>query len=481
MKSIFCFFIFLLCCFSIANAQQKTLIWRTIDLKEGINQGYNAVGNELSSILIQGIRQKNIIAYSYSDILADFSKPMSLNEFESKIKIYYSDLGDSVRLNATEMSIIEVQEYRNPNNTFQIMAIAILKEDNNNKGLYRPLFTVSYAEIKKYLKKVYQKSLKNKTFEGLQAYWYDIYDNTLQISMIEAIEKRKFKSKINKIEPSNNSFVEEKPKPDSLLKSNILLPHYIRLGKKQLKTTLWETIDFRTFEQIRKGNVNYLSIDSLVDLRKNIAYNADTNNSFVQILYEAIKLKQIQPYFNETSTQNKGLGSKMSIEEFWQNTSYRNDDVNNGKPINPLDLIIEIKSHLISDLQRKLPRHRIDILSLVIPQGLIPDTELGSVIVASFRFEEVKKYFEKIYRSSKQQKAFWQNPDNPNEKITMSKALEMRKFDAQLFKYANPEDKDIFTIAYDLYGTATDKEKVKDILIFIEQYLKSEKTSDVEK
>lgn len=197
------------------------------------------------------------------------------------------------------------------------------------------------------------------------------------------------------------------------------------------------------------------------------------NNELTRVIAEAVRDRKIKAYYPITDPRISGFqaSSEMNPEECYQKlTSYFDEDGFGEVSIRPESLhLIDIKEDLIFD--RKLARMYWDIqsISIIIPQGIIPETQAGEFTVATFKYSELMTYFRENYEKSllkgtfEDLRCFWFNPDNPRQHLCLADALELRLFDAQIIKVSNPEDKYIAEIVRNDFGEQK-LEKAQEVL-----------------
>ncbi len=186
------------------------------------------------------------------------------------------------------------------------------------------------------------------------------------------------------------------------------------------------------------------------------------NNELTRVIAEAVRDKKVKAYYPITDPRTSGfqISSEINAEECYQKlTTYLDEDGFGEVSIRPESLyLIDIKEDLIFD--RKLARMYWDIqsISIIIPQGITPETQAGEFTVATFKYSELMTYFRENYEQSllkgtfEDLRCFWFNPDNPRQHLCLADALELRLFDSRVIKVSNPEDKYIAEIVRGDFG-----------------------------
>ncbi len=197
------------------------------------------------------------------------------------------------------------------------------------------------------------------------------------------------------------------------------------------------------------------------------------NNEITRVIIEAVRDKKIQPYNPTDDPRNNGFqdGNELEFEECYATlTRFYDDSFGDSVTIRPAELyLLDIKEDLIFDRRRSRMYWDIQAVTIVMPQGTNPDTELGEKSLATFRFKELYEYFKTTYDESLEKgtfedlRAFWYNPDNPKRHISLADAFELRLFSSRIIKVSNSDNKYISDIIIDEYG-ADSPETAKRIL-----------------
>ncbi len=192
-------------------------------------------------------------------------------------------------------------------------------------------------------------------------------------------------------------------------------------------------------------------------------------NEVTQVIIDAVKSAKVQPYAVTNNPRSSGYDEPMEIDDFTKNLAYWNPAFEDSVEIRPSEMyILELKEDLIFDRRRSRMYWDIQTITLVIPQGTSPETEMGDLPFATFKFKDLYEYFRETYDESQKKgtfedlRAFWYNPQNPKRHVSLAHAFDLRLFSSRIFKVSNPDDKDIITIINDEYGD--DPQTAKKVL-----------------
>ncbi len=181
-------------------------------------------------------------------------------------------------------------------------------------------------------------------------------------------------------------------------------------------------------------------------------------NEITQVIIDAVKERKIQPYYVSSSPRETGFEQPMVVDDFIRNLKYYDASFDDSIDIRASELyILEIKEDLIFDRRRSRMYWDIQSITLTIPQGTNPETEMGDIPFATFKFKDLYDYFREVYEETKAEnggratRAFWYNPQNNQMHLCLADAFDLRLFSSRIFKVANPDDKDIVDIINDEY------------------------------
>jgi gliding motility associated protien GldN len=204
------------------------------------------------------------------------------------------------------------------------------------------------------------------------------------------------------------------------------------------RTTVWRRINL-----LEKQNKPFFSVE----------------NEIPRVIIEAVAEKKVQPYYPSSSPRSNGFGQVMEHGEFLAKMKYYDPNLDDSIAVRASELyIMEVKEDLIFDRRRSRMYWDIQSISMVIPQGATPDSQMGDMVMATFKYKELYEYFKATYDESllkgtfEDLRAHWYNPENPKRHMSLGDAFDLRMFSSRIFKVSNPDDKDIITIVNDEYG-----------------------------
>jgi gliding motility associated protien GldN len=182
------------------------------------------------------------------------------------------------------------------------------------------------------------------------------------------------------------------------------------------------------------------------------------DNEITRVIVDGVQDGKLQPYLPVASPRENPFGQTMEKAEFLKQMKYWDDNIQDSVPLRPSELyILELKEDLIFDKRRSRMYWDIQSVSVVIPQGATPASQMGDFLIATFKFKDLYEYFKKTYDESQEKgavedlRAFWYNPQNPRRHVSLADAFELRLFSSRIIKVSNPSDKDIVTIVNDEY------------------------------
>jgi gliding motility associated protien GldN len=182
-------------------------------------------------------------------------------------------------------------------------------------------------------------------------------------------------------------------------------------------------------------------------------------NEITAIIIEGVQAKKLQPYMYKSTPRDAGFSDPMQDTTFVAKLSYFDPNVNANVNLRASELyILEVKEDLIFDRRRSRMYWDIQSVTIFIPQGATPDSQLGDNALATFKFKDLYEYFKTTYEESQEKgtfedlRAYWYNPENPKQHKCLSDAFELRLFNSRITKVSNPDDKDIITIINDEFG-----------------------------
>jgi gliding motility associated protien GldN len=204
------------------------------------------------------------------------------------------------------------------------------------------------------------------------------------------------------------------------------------------RTTVWRKINL-----LEKQNKPFFALE----------------NEITAIIKEGVQAKKLQPYLYTSSPRDPGFSQPMEDTTFLRKLTYFDPNVNADVTLRASELyILEIKEDLIFDRRRSRMYWDIQAVTIFIPQGATPSSQLGDEALATFKFKDLYEYFKITYEESQEKgtfedlRAHWYNPENPKQHKSLADAFELRLFNSRITKVSNPDDKDIITVINDEFG-----------------------------
>jgi hypothetical protein len=175
------------------------------------------------------------------------------------------------------------------------------------------------------------------------------------------------------------------------------------------RTTVWRKINL-----LEKQNKPFFALE----------------NEITAVLIEGVKSKKLQPYQYTSSPRDAGFSQPMEDSTFTKKLIFFDPNVNSDVPLRASELyILEIKEDLIFDRRRSRMYWDIQALTVFIPQGSTPSSQMGDEALATFKFKDVYEYFKNTYDESQQEgtfealRAHWYNPENPKQHKSLADAF----------------------------------------------------------
>ncbi len=182
-------------------------------------------------------------------------------------------------------------------------------------------------------------------------------------------------------------------------------------------------------------------------------------NEITAVIKEGVKDKKLQPYVPKASPRDAGFSEPMIDTAFLNKFTYFSSAVSANATLRPSEVyILEVKEDLIFDRRRSRMYWDIQSVTIYIPQGTTPSSDLGDEAMATFKYKDLYEYFKTTYDSSQLKgtfedlRAHWYNPENPKQHKSLADAFELRLFSSRITKVSNPDDKDIVVIINDEFG-----------------------------
>ncbi len=144
-------------------------------------------------------------------------------------------------------------------------------------------------------------------------------------------------------------------------------------------------------------------------------------------------------------------------------TKYYDDKIEDTVMIRASELyLVDLREELIFDRQRSRMYWDTQAITLVMPQGTSPDTELGEKSMVTLRYKELMQYLTQKYQESLEigtleaVEAMWYNPENQKQHFSLAEAFKLRLFSSRILKVSNPDNKYIIDTMADEYGAGSE-------------------------
>ncbi|WP_299462450.1 hypothetical protein [uncultured Microscilla sp.] len=409
----------------ISAHKVKISLHYQIRLNDARNQAYLLPQQELGRWLIAGVLAKKITPYYYALSTPKHTvRTMTPGAFRQRLKYYDNAVGDSVEVSPADMHLVELQLMIDTDKTrgkldekIEYLSIFYLNPIQN-KNL--PIATFEYAQIRKYLKRRFRKSIRARHFEALEAVWYPALKKRQLIGMHEALERHWYAGKMmyNNAGLGNNRRValplnhlmyaqvygKQVPRfnPDTALQ---LKPYFMPLGKRKIRTTLWQALDLRQ--------------------ASNKAYNQGAF-SLSAALIKGIRAKKIRAYYHTNAPFIRRKANKMQLRDFEQHLTYIQGNDTLKVNIDSLYLVGMHEFYTQYTRKNKVKR-QVQALTLMIPQGATTEAVFGNLRVANVPYKQVVRYLKKLQR--KQPTAYaWVNN------------FMKRKYHTTLVRFSHPQN-----------------------------------------
>lgn len=239
-----------------ADVMYRTTVWRKINLKEKQNRSFFSIDNEITRVIIDGVRAKKLQPYQYQANPTNdgVSSPMQYEDFLKKLSYYDEDVQDTVLYRASDFYMLEMKEElvfdrRRSRMLRDIQSITLMVPQGTSKETEMgdlKLATFKYRDLYEYFKEVYEASQEKGTIEEVKAFWYNPENPRRHMSLADALELRLFSSRIIKVaNPEDNnlvSLIEKEFGQDDPKKAQkiLYLSQKLTYDLMELEHNLWE-------------------------------------------------------------------------------------------------------------------------------------------------------------------------------------------------------------------------------------------------
>lgn len=434
-----------------AQAQNKTELLTNYE-----EVGFFQLEAEISHYLLKAAKEGKLKAYRGTTPL----KPKELTAIQ---RYFDQNVADTITIRPSEWHL----EVATKAGEIQTLGLVLPKTYFYDNQVRRINF--KYKDCKKYLQKMYKKSLKYKKIDRLEAVYYDFKDRTNHISMVEALEKHLYKSVESDADGAAivvNAFEKRQAKINALLVD--ATPFFMQNSPTEKHTVLYRNVDFRIFEypfeyndfdklplkvQIEaiknissetnypyKNGLGFGNQESFIDSAqhyKNHSFWREEGNNFMVRLREGIEAGKVQVYAPIFDAHEQTKPKKLNKRDFAQKMMFFNDNVQDTLRLNMEELKLSWKEYYYTDLQGNPLRSEIEWLTLINPEGNSPTSILGDEALVSLPFKDVKAYFQALYQKSA-------GKVGGIDRMNMAEALEKHQnHTSTVWKYFNPFDMDI--------------------------------------
>lgn len=192
-----------------SDVMYRTTVWRKINLKEKQNKPFFSIENEITQVIIDGVKTKKLQPYNYnaSPSSDGVSSPMQYEDFLRRLSYYDPSVQDTIFLRATDLYLLKLKEdlifdRRRSRMYWDIQSVTLVvpqgtNEETNLGDVH--LATFKYKDLYEYFKETYEASQTAGTFESVRAFWYNPANPRRHMSLADALELRLFNSRITKV------------------------------------------------------------------------------------------------------------------------------------------------------------------------------------------------------------------------------------------------------------------------------------------
>jgi hypothetical protein len=411
-------------------------VWRTIALDQYPNTAFVNPYYGFRKALVQGAMQHKITVYHETGNFGDFSKPYTVAELAEKL-IYTEDdaISDCVYVRPRDLQFLELQE------KFKIRKGKVRIDDKPQtvalglvctyyrRGLGLKLW-FKYQEARAYLLKLYQDT---KCYKPPRVSWQSPDNDTLQMSVVAALEQRMFVDSIGKTTNIGEQQLRQlkaqpKYRPNKLDSTIFCRPCFTPIDKQRIRTTVSCVLDLRAkqnegFFRAGKGMVQSILAGSKSGDIPTYLYKG--NHKYSNNLWEPIN----DPYLIDTAIDPSLSDIKLDtipLKYFYK-----------------IGLLGCLDINLITGKQQ----FKIQEVAVFLPQGTSNywQTQLGDRLIGVYRFNDLKKYWRKVAKRGATANAWIIDSTNSHHKMRYDSALDKGLFEATINWYIHRGDIDELT------------------------------------
>ncbi len=235
----------------------RTTVWRRINLLEKQNTPFFSIENEISKVIIEGVKEKKLQPYRTdgSPRNTGISTPMAAEDFLKELRYFDANIGDTFDVKPTQLSVMEIKEdlifdRRRSRMYWDIQSVSIvIPQNTGNADKFKmgdiPVCNFKFKEVYNYFKETYDKSQEGGAVEDVRAHWYNPENPRRHMSLAEAFELRMFSSRITKVANPrdedivtiiNNEYVSDPKAPQKVLE----MSQKIEYDLMEFEHNVWE-------------------------------------------------------------------------------------------------------------------------------------------------------------------------------------------------------------------------------------------------
>ncbi len=189
----------------------RTTVWRKINLLEKQNTPFFSQDNEISRVIIEGVKEKKLQPYRYDGgpRMTGVSTPMPGEDFLKELRYFDANIGDTFDVKPTQLSALEIKEdlifdRRRSRIYWDIQYVSlVIPQGTGNADKFKMgdilVCNFKFKDLYAYFKETYEKSQEGGTVEDVRAHWYNPENPRRHMSLADAFELRMFASRIIKV------------------------------------------------------------------------------------------------------------------------------------------------------------------------------------------------------------------------------------------------------------------------------------------
>lgn len=443
---------------SVTTSSSKTNIkaYYQINLNDARNRSYLLPQQELGRWITEGALRKKITPYYYVPPNQKYTaRVMEPKAFAQKMKYYDSGVGSWIEINPADITLIELTLHIETNQQRNMLKENIERISifhfNYIQEKFEPIATFRYSQVRKHLRKLFKKSIRQRYFEALKACWYPALAQRQLMGMHEALEQHLYAGNLMdntvnqgelKVAPKSTYaqvYGEHLPtfNPDTTLGLN---PSFIPVGKHKLRTTLWQEIDLKH--------------------PKNQMLNSD-KYSLSSAIVQGIRAGKIPIYYYSDEPFIRRKARKMQLTDFERHMSQ--GEGTKKQTINPHKLsLIGLQSFYTRNTRKKKVKHDVKSLTLILPQYATIENSLGDMKVAVVSYKQAIRYLKRLQRQQ------------PTHYAWVAHFV-AQKFESSLTRFSHPENdglKNVLSKKFPVLSLKQIEQKASKLSLEMSRWLK---------